>query len=450
MRIAIASLLLIGSFTLMTCSNISDADPSPRETFIKFFEGPYPMSAVSITEIPSGYVILGNVLVTLSDTVYSEAVIVETDKDGNRIGDYHALPGGTGNAIQALVNNGAVDRYLVVGESIFLDPQAEQAANAVISSMRIQEVANDFESILSTKSISDQRPISETHPVKADYFGGAINMTDDGGVIILGTYKEGVVNQQAAPQKQMLFRLDNNLDSAWFKTYDLVGNTYVNSKSVHHSNGYIIWASAIADIQGDFTTSYITIPFVEEQSIFENFSQLGATSLQLFLAADITPANSPAVGYGVIGTYSEQTDGSKGNLFFARVNAVGSIIPGSDRYFDGIGSFGADIADVDKNTSSIIDNGEAITSTSDDGYILAGTMTTNPEKGNGGKDLFLVKVNASGDPVWMKTIGGVGDEVPVSIKEVENGNLLVCGTNTIGDYSTIFLMKMDKNGELNK
>jgi hypothetical protein len=271
----------------------------------------------------------------------------------------------------------------------------------------------------------------------------------DTGVIILGTYKVGVVNQQTAPEKQLLFALDNDLelDSAWFKTYDLLGNTYLNSKSIHYSNGKIIWASAIADIQGDFTFSYVTIPLVEEQSVFENFSHLGQTTLQLFIPSDIQPASSPAFGYGVVGTYSEQTDGLKGNMFFLRVDVNGNIIPGSDRYFDGIESFGVDITDVDKNTSAIVDNGEAITSTSDGGFVQAGTMTTNPEKGKGGKDLFLVKVNAIGDVVWMKTMGGTGDEVPVSINETGTGDLLVCGTNTIDDYASVFLMKMDKNGE---
>jgi len=64
------------------------------------------------------------------------------------------------------------------------------------------------------------------------------------------------------------------------------------------------------------------------------------------------------------------------------------------------------------------------------------------------KTFFLVKVNAFGDVVWMKTMGGTGDEVPISIRETGSGDLLVCGTNTIGDYASVFLMKMDKNGEL--
>lgn len=439
-------LIFIASIAVVTCNNITDADPSPRKTFVKFYEGPFPIIATSVAEIPTGYVILGNALVTEIDTTFFESVLIETDKDGNQVGNFHPLEGGTGKSLQPIIDNGTVSGYIVVGDNIFTDPQAQQAANVIVSSLRVVAVGSDFEPIRN-RYISDNRNLGPNQ-VKADFFGGPINLTDNG-VIILGTYKEGVVNQQAAPEKQLLFALDNDLDldSAWFKTYDLLGNTYLNSKSIHYSNGKIIWASAIADIQGDFTFSYVTIPFVEEQSVFENFSQIGQTSLQLFIPSDIQPASSPAFGYGVVGTYSEQTDGLKGNMFFLRVDVNGNIIPGSDRYFDGIESFGVDM-DVDKNTSSIVDNGEAITSTSDGGFVLAGTLTTNPEKGKGGKDLFLVKVNAFGDVVWVKTMGGTGDEVPISISETGSGDLLVCGTNTIGDYASVFLMKMDKNGEL--
>ena len=79
---------------------------------------------------------------------------------------------------------------------------------------------------------------------------------------------------------------------------------------------------------------------------------------------------------------------------------------------------------------------------------MAGTLTTIPEKGNGGKDILLVKVNAAGDLVWIKTIGGTGDEVPTAITEASNGDLIVCGTNTLSGYASVFLMRADKNGDL--
>ena len=133
-------------------------------------------------------------------------------------------------------------------------------------------------------------------------------------------------------------------------------------------------------------------------------------------------------------------------MFFLRVDAAGTIIPGSDRYFDGIDSFNN--ATQDKDNSKIIDEGKVLTATSDGGFVLVGTMATNPEKGNGGKDLFLIKLNAIGDIQWIKTMGGAGDEEPAGVTEAANGDIIVCGTNTQGTYSSVFLMRMNRNGEL--
>lgn len=434
--------MLIASFS---CNNLEDASPSSRKTFVRFFEGPYNMSASSIEIVPDGYVILGNSTVELTDTTYVETMLLQVDENGNRIGDIHTFSGGTGKAFK-YIDNGTFEGYVIVGDSIYTDLTAEQAANVTISSMRILHVSTDFD-VNRKIYIADRKPISEANPIKTDFFGNSVNFTDDG-LVFLGSFKEGVINQQAAPEKHLLFAVDSNLDSAWYETYELLGNTFANSKSVHYTNGTIIWATAVAEVQGDFTTSYVAVPFVEEASGYLNSSSIGLGSSQSFLAKDIQRTRNPLLGYGVIGTYSQTTDGSKGNMFFMRVSPNGDIVPGSDRYFDAIESFKTDSLDVHKNVSSIIDEGEAITSTLDGGFVLAGSFTTSPLKGNGGKDILLIKVSSTGTMIWAKTYGGSGDETVSAIRETSDGDILICGTNNLGDYSSIFLMKLDKNGEL--
>lgn len=438
------STLLLAAIAILfaSCNNLEDASPADRNTFVKIFEGPYDLAASSIELIPGGYIILGNETVVKSDTSYTQTVLIEVNELGNRIGEIHSFTGGTGKSFKPLVNGGAVDGYIIVGDSIYIDPQAEQAANVSIASMRILVINNNF-TRRKTLRISDTTATGNS--VKADYFGGAVNVTSNGGVIILGTYKEGLINQQAAPAKQFLFALDNNLDSLWYKEYELLFNTSVNAKSVHYTNGSIIWATAIADVQGDFTSSYLAIPKVREGSVFQSFDPFRQTSTQLFLPRDIQRAKSGE--FGVVGTYSQLTDGSKSNMFFLRVNNQGFVIDGSDRYFDAIESFKRDSSDVSRFNSSIIDEGEAIIATKD-GFILAGSFTTTPAKGSGGKDILLVKVDSQGNMMWAKTLGGSGDETVSAVRETSDGGLLICGTNRLGNYSTIFLIKTDKNGGL--
>ena len=437
-------LLILALTVLWGCNNLEDANLANRKTFVHFFDEAYNMSASAIEVIPGGYMILGNRTVELADTTYTQTVLLEVDKNGNRVGDFHLYDGGTGKAFK-YINNVDFAGYVIVGDSIYTDPTAEQAANVTISSMRILVVNSTFD-VVGKLLIADRKPISPANPIKTDFFGGAVSLTDNG-VVFLGSFKEGVVLQQAAPEKQLLFAVDNNLDSAWFKTYDLLGNTFANSKSVHYYDDHILWATSVLDIQGDFTSSYITIPYAAEGAGIDNNNSIGLTTTQSFIANDMQPANSSAL-YGVVGTYSQSTDGSGGNMFFFQVFANGNIVPGSDRYFDGIESFKSDSLDINKNFSSIVDTGEAITATKDGGFLLAGSFTTNPDKGKGGEDILLIKVNFLGNLVWSKTYGGAGDETISAVTEASDGSLLICGTSDLGDYSSIFLMKTDSNGEI--
>lgn len=399
------------------------------------------MTAASVEPTQNGYVILANVEQTIEANTSFFTLVFEVDDQGNRLGGFFSFPNGTGKSIKPLSTGG----YVIVGDSISVQADAEQAANVTISSMRTLIIGGGFE-LLRSFVLTDSNP--NVNAIKQDFFGGAVTVAQDGRIFILGTYKEGVVNQVSAPEKQLLFVRNADLSPNWSNDFDLTDNTYQNAKSVHLSpSGQVIWATAIADIQGSFNRSWLAIPAVQDSAIYSNFSQLGQTTTQFMVPADIQPAINPSLGFGVVGTYSSQTDGSAGNMFFVRVRANGLIDPTTIRYFDGIESFNGTVA-VDPGLSSIVDQGKAICATRDGGFLVAGSMQTNPQKGNGGKDVFLVKVNAFGNPIWMKTLGGAGDEEVAAVRRAKDGGLIVCGTNTIGDYSSVFLMKLDENGNL--
>jgi len=75
-------------------------------------------------------------------------------------------------------------------------------------------------------------------------------------------------------------------------------------------------------------------------------------------------------------------------------------------------------------------------------------MTTTLNRGKGGTDIFLVKVDAQGNVLWNKVLGGAGNETVNSIRETADGGLLICGSNDASDLSSIFVMKTDRNGEM--
>jgi hypothetical protein len=428
---------------LAACTNLEDAKLSDRETFFKFFNGPHNFSAASLELTPNGYTILGTMQV--NDTLIISALI-ETDENGNRIGEIHYLRGEEdgfiGKGFKPIINGSTVEGYVIVGDSIKINPFEEQAANILRASLKLVHVNSDF--TVDDRFIRADRRTLTASEVSVDFSGQTLTRTDDGRIFVLGGLKAGVVGQLAAPELTQLIEFNAALDSVWSIEYDINDKTYQNSKSLIYNNGYIVWASAISIEQGGFNQSYVTIPVAEEQSIFVNFSQIGQTTTQLFAPGDISPASNTAFGFGVTGTFSSETNGSKGNVFFLRVTQSGDIIPGSVRYFDGE----SNIEPLpDPTQSNVLDGGETIASTSDGGYIIAGT--TSLTSGNG-KDLWLLKINAVGDAEWSKTFGGSGDQVPSKVRELPSGELLVCGTNTVGGFSSIFLIKTDKNGEIKK
>ena len=439
MRLFSTISIFVISITFWACHNIEDAPTASRSTFLKTYDGPYSIAATDLEIVTDGFVVLGNMSVT-DDSVVT--VLFKTDLQGSRTSDFQYFDGGTGKSFKHI--SSPFDGYIVIGDSINSDPGRPLVANIDIASARILVLDGNLQKIAS-RSLADTTT-KDNNPYNFDYYGESVTVTDDGRVILLGTYREGVINQLQIPLKPFVLALTPNLQRDWLRAYDLINRNYDNARSIHYYNDKIFWASSIERVQGDLTFSYVSVPVVQNESVFVNYSLLGEASDQVFAPRDICPAKNPAFGFGVVGTYSLATDGSQGNIFFLRTDASGTIDPNSVKYFDAIGSASGNA--VTNDASQIIDHGEAITSTSDGGFVLACTLESNPELGEGLNDIVLIKLDATGVMKWMKKFGGAGNEDVVTIVESPDQGLVLCGTTTIGTYSVPFLIKTDKNGDL--
>lgn len=436
MRLFPLLLICTASLILCTCNNLEEASLSSRKTFLKIYEGPYSIVATDLEIVSDGFAVLGNMQVSDDSVV---AVVFKTDNEGNRISDYYPFPGATGKSFKHFSGG-----YIIVGDSIKTNPSSPLVENIDVASARILILDENFENPR-FRTFSDTS-IHDANPYLADYYGESVTVADDGRVILLGSYREGVEGQLQVSLKPFVLALNADLTRDWLRVFDLITRNYNNSRSIHFYNEKVYWASSIERIQGDLTFSYVSVPVVQNESVFINYSLWGETTDQLYKTNDIQPAKNPAFGFGVIGTYSEATDGSQANIFFLKTDATGTINPSSIKYYDAIGSSAGGA--VESNQSQIIDSGEAIASTTDGGFVLAGTYESNPQLGKGLKDVFVIKVNFEGNPEWMRTFGGSGNEEVVSIIETKDQGFLICGTSTIGTYATPILIKTDKKGEL--
>lgn len=124
-------------------------------------------------------------------------------------------------------------------------------------------------------------------------------------------------------------------------------------------------------------------------------------------------------------------------------------------------SFGAGNADVyliktDVNGDLVWDatyggvnneHGESVLQTPDGGYIIAGWTESF---GSGGADIYVVKTDENGTAVWDTTIGGPGDDYGQSITSTFDGAYIIVGrTSSYGQGGEdIYLVKINDLGEV--
>jgi len=101
----------------------------------------------------------------------------------------------------------------------------------------------------------------------------------------------------------------------------------------------------------------------------------------------------------------------------------------------------------------------AVQQTTDGGYILAGTSNStdgNISNPRGGFDMWIVKLNSTGNIVWKRNFGGSDDDAAYSIDQLNSGAYIVAGesksqTNDIdnnkGGYD-FWILKLSATGNL--
>jgi hypothetical protein len=96
---------------------------------------------------------------------------------------------------------------------------------------------------------------------------------------------------------------------------------------------------------------------------------------------------------------------------------------------------------------SYYDIAYSIVQSSDGGYIVAGGTESF---GAGKADIFVVKLDSSGNVVWAKTIGGSkGDRARSIIQSSDGGYVIVGGTESFGaGKADISVVKLDSSGNV--
>lgn len=413
------------------CSNLDDAKLTSRNTFMHFYEGAnnFNNSAAAITD--DGYVIAGTVNIT-GDSTSTSIVVIKTDRLGKKIWQTIVAGGSASNIL--VVNNG----YIVIGDSIQYNP----------NSGTISELENDASRLIhfdmNGNVIKDASYHRKVNNQQIDYHGDALTTDANGNIITLGTYRA-----PGGYEYSYIAALNASFDTLWARNYNYIQRDYINAKTVHYNAGKVLWSSSVSSTVGNFNRSYLTVPVIPENSSFVNSDYFGQYTEQRLLVKDMQ--RSAASGYGAVGVYA-QADGSRSNVFFIRIDNNGNFIKETARYYDGVNSENNQPV-TDPSISESEDTGEAIAGTRDGGYILAGNIETTPRRGNGGKDIWLIRIDAFGNQLWNTILGGPTNETVASIRETDDGGFIISGTlqdgnAQTGGLSSMFLIKTDSQGKL--
>ena len=134
-------------------------------------------------------------------------------------------------------------------------------------------------------------------------------------------------------------------------------------------------------------------------------------------------------GFAIAGSTSSKGSGED-DMWLLRLDASGNII--WDKTFGG----------------SEWDVAESIVSLSDGGFAIAGS--TEKSKGSGGLDMWLLCLDGSGNVVWDKTFGGSDSDIASSIVSLSDGGFAIAGhtwSKGSGERD-MWLLRLDDSGNV--
>ncbi|MFN8274903.1 MAG: T9SS type A sorting domain-containing protein [Flavobacteriaceae bacterium] len=259
-----------------------------------------------------------------------------------------------------------------------------------------------------------------------------------------------------------VIKLDYNGTIEWQNTIGANFSDLLSSVIQTPDGGYLLAGSSVSDNSGDKTENNVGFPFgLPYYTYFDywviKIDALGNIQWDNTIGSKLTDGATVAVnasdsGY-LIGGYTycdvsgDQTEPCYGDIdgWILKLDLDGNIL--WQKKFGG-------------NNRDML---QTMISTSDGGYLFGFDSNSNisgqkTENNLGGKDYWIIKVDAFGTVLWDKTIGGSSDDVITDLKEDNNGNYYAVGfsnsnisgnktQNSIGGYDN-WVMKLNSDGNI--
>ena len=251
----------------------------------------------------------------------------------------------------------------------------------------------------------------------------SIQQVADGGYIVAG----GTSSFGVGSTNVYVFKLDENGNLIWQKTYGGSGSDLAYSIQQTTDGGYIV-AGITASLGAGSYDVYVLKLDKDGNLIWEK--AYGGSAPEEAYAVQETKDG----GYIVAGRTA--SFGDTGNSAYP-LNNVYVLKLDENGELEWQKTFGG----------SSDDYAYSIQQVSDGGYIVAGYTASF---GTGYDDVYVLKLNTNGDLLWQKTFGESGYDRASSIQQTIEGGYIVAGyTDSFGaGYTDVYILKLDANGNL--
>jgi len=311
---------------------------------------------------------------------------------------------------------------------------------------------------------------TKTYGGTGNQTGVDVKQTTDNGFIISGDF----LSLESGNFDVWLLKTDSNGDTLWTNTFGGSFNDYGSSVFQTDDGGYVIIGSTESygaggsdfwivktDVSGDslwsktYGGSYHDIAFEAQATSDGGYIIVGYTQLQGFLNSDVWLVKLFSNGEV---DWTQTYGGDQDELAYS-VNETadaGYILSGYTN------SFGSGYEDVYLIKTDIYgdsmwtktfgglsnDAGNSVIETAEGDFLVCGNTFSFSEDGD--MDLWLIKTDISGYPLWTKMYGGGGDELGYSVIESFDGRLTACGfTTTYGaGERDVWLLHLEADGQM--
>lgn len=345
----------------------------------------------------------------------SQSINIVVDQEPNIIKPWSSMNGGSG-----------VDSWKDVAQT----PEGYFVAVGYSTSSNDSLINRGKEDVLVSKFNPDGSLIWQKSFGGSEWeFAYSVVITPDSNYLVAATTAsvDGDVTSPYGAISGWLLKLDHNGEILWQKTYGSMFGSRIFDLVRDKTGGYLLVGTQL--FHGWLSKIDETGNVVWEKTYGQTTTDLPAAGFQ------------DADGNFIITGSTVQV--SNGDVWVFKIDGAGNVV--WDKSFNG----------------GNVEEGWGVTETKDGGYMIAGDARTadmSVQPIHVDYDVWILKLNNSGDLVWQKRYGSTADDKAYSIVPSENGKGYVVAGLSAGNDEQVFgshgggdawLMTIDELGNLN-